>query len=593
MRKLLPRFLALLSIFFVYGCGNSENFVFTNTNNGPFPGVPAQLAFVQNPAQTTDTDFSTPPVVEVQDAFGDRVPGATNTITVSLVNPGPTTLNGQTTRDAVDGQAVFTGLSVDMPGTYTLTCSAPNLQGDESATFTVTPRLGLFSLSKVQGAGMGGSTQLIQLNPETGEYSGSLGFLESPGTVAFVDLECLPDGTVYAAGFDGSGNSDLVLVNMNDPSNSTKVFDITGADNLFSLAYDANNQIMYAIGEETDMADEGLYTLDLSTGVATAAPNTLGNPREGGYGLAFDDSTNTLFFTDGDSLYTIDTTTGIATVVAGGDTIGIGGSTGRDAIRGLDFNPNTNQLFGVSRGGAVEDTGAASKAGIINTSTGTSTQTGFSPHCSGLAFCQDPAVTAGPARQTGYIVSAITQAFEDISTTGAALGLSDDGESDQALGFTFNFDGTDYTEIEINDNGYASFVDTSGNTFPELLPTTELDDDTLLVFWDNLDGADPTPNGDIYVETLGTAPNQRFVVQWNINHNAGFAGTINCQLVLYEGTNVIEYHYDDVTFGNDMHDAGQGAVVGIQTNSTTADIWSIFQPVITNTTAIRFTPPTP
>jgi hypothetical protein len=588
MKRLFPVILTIFTFFFL-GCGNSDDFVFTNTNIAQ-AGVPAQLAFVQNPAQTTNTDFSTPPIVEVQDAFGNRVPGATNTITVSLVNPGTAVLNGQTTRDAIDGQATFTGLSVSEAGTFTLTCTAQNLASANSATFTVTPSLALYSIASVQGDG--DPAQLIQLDPATGEYVGTLGFLESAGTMNFFDLECLPDGTVYALGGGGGSGSDLVLVNMNDPSSSTKAFDITGVDRLFSMAYDANSQTMYATCEQTNGgSDFSLCTIDLTTGVATPAANLftlIGN----GYGLAFDDSTNMLYLASDNDLASVDTATGIDTTIGGGGTIGIVQGSGNVGIKGLDFNPNTNQLFGVSRGGAgYSDTVAL--AGSISTLNGTSIETGFSPNCAGISFCENPTIpAAGPARQTGYTVSGITQAFEDITGTGSALGFADDDNSLESIGFTFNFDGSDYTMIDINSNGTASFTGSSTDFEAELMPTDFIPGPSLAVFWDDLD---PSNSGDVYVQTLGTAPNRRFVIQWaQVFHNDTTpTGGIDAEIVLYETSNVIEFHYADVTFGDPEFDGGKSAAVGIQTSTTRADVWSIFQAALTDTTAIRFAPPAP
>ena len=591
MKRHITAILAAFALLLV-GCGNSENFVFTNTNgnvnpNPTQPGVATQLAFVQNPAQTTNTDFSTPPIVEVQDAFGNRVPGATNTITVSLVNPGTATLNGQTTRDAVDGQAVFTGLSVDQEGTFTLTCSSPGLTGDNSATFTVTPSLALYALAQIPGNNGANPIQLIQLNPTTGEYVGTLGFPDSTNTTTLQDLECLPNGTLYAVGADASDDSYLVEVNLSNPAASTELGEITGVDFIYSLAYDSNNDILYGIAEPIGGGLSTLCTIDTTTFVATPAPNDLGAavPDDSGLGLAFDDSTSTLFHTDSDSLFIVDTTTGVATEVGGGATIGLAGATG---IRGLDFNPTTNQLFGASRGFSGYS-GNLSFSGTINTTTGSSITTGFTPAVSGLTFCENSGVfTAGPARQTGYTVSAITQAFEDITATGTALGFTDDDNSNQAIGFTFNFNGTDYTNIDINSNGTASFNGSSSDFEAELLPSDFIPGETLCVFWDDLD---PSQGGDVFVETLGTAPNRRFVIQWaQVFHNSTAANGIDAEIILYEGTNVVEFHYADVIFGDAEFDNGKSASVGIQTSVSTGDVWSVFQAVLTDTTAIRFTP---
>jgi hypothetical protein len=585
MKRILPSFLAILTTLFVLGCGDSDNFVFTNTNNvNPgVPGVPTQLAFVQNPAQTT-TPFVTDPIVEVRDAFGNRVAGATNTITVSLVNPGTAVLNGVTTRDAVDGQAAFTGLSVSEQGTFTLTCESQGLASATSPSFTVDPPQGLalYSLATPRGTMGNSPSQLIQLDATTGEYAGTLGFLEVGG-YTFHELECLPDGTVYAIG-DSGPVTNLIQVNMSDPTASTDLGVITGTDFVISLAYDSTDQVLYAIAE--DGMGISLFTIDPATRVATQAPNSLNGNF--GLGLAYDETTDTLFYSDSDNLYSIDPTTGIDTQVGLG-TVGIAGNFGMRGIRGLDYNPTTNELFGVSRGGAVG--GAGSLAGTINTSNGTSVETGFSPQSNGLTFCENATVPAAtPARQTGYGVSSITQAFEDISGTGSALGLGDNDSSTEAIGFTFNFNGSDFTNVVVDSNGYVSFTGSSNENVPRLLPTGTLQNNTLCLLWDDLD---PSLLGEVYVQTLGSAPNRRLVIQYdNVKHNLSTLG-ITAEIILYEGTNIVEFHYSDVSFNEVDKDNGLSALVGIQTDDTHADVWSAFQGILTDTTAIRFSPPAP
>lgn len=116
----------------------------TGLSNGisaPFDLIkltPQQLAIILEPQDVERTigfDIS----VEVQTAGGQKVPGATNTVTVSLqTNPGSATLSGITTVNAIDGVATFTGLSLNQIALgYRLQVTSPGLTLDLSQFFDV------------------------------------------------------------------------------------------------------------------------------------------------------------------------------------------------------------------------------------------------------------------------------------------------------------------------------------------------------------------------------------------------------------------------------------------------------------------------
>jgi hypothetical protein len=79
-------------------------------------------------------------VVRAVDATGALAPAFTGAVTVALGAGAPAgaLLSGPTTVNAVAGVATFTGLTLNVPGTYTLGVSAPSLTGTTTGTFTVT-----------------------------------------------------------------------------------------------------------------------------------------------------------------------------------------------------------------------------------------------------------------------------------------------------------------------------------------------------------------------------------------------------------------------------------------------------------------------
>ncbi len=116
-------------------------------------GAAAKLAFAQQPSNAAMASAIAPPItVAIQDAGGNTIPGATNTVTMAFgSNPTGATLGGTTSQAAVNGLATFNNLTVDKAGTYTLTASTigPVLTPATSGNFTITTTAMAGSASKL------------------------------------------------------------------------------------------------------------------------------------------------------------------------------------------------------------------------------------------------------------------------------------------------------------------------------------------------------------------------------------------------------------------------------------------------------------
>jgi hypothetical protein len=105
--------------------------------------VATKLAFSTQPgtSNTTGTVFGTAPVVSVEDAGGNTVTAANNSITLVITGGTGTSgavLSGTATVNAVNGVATFSGLSINLAGTgYTLTATASGLTSTTSNAINV------------------------------------------------------------------------------------------------------------------------------------------------------------------------------------------------------------------------------------------------------------------------------------------------------------------------------------------------------------------------------------------------------------------------------------------------------------------------
>ena len=159
--------------------------------------------------------------VQLQDAFGNRVSSAMDTVTLAIdANPASGALSGTVSVDAVGGTAVFNDLSIDTVGAgYTLRATSGALTaavsdpfnlvahrlvfetqpatadaGATMATITVEARDGT---GAVDASFAGDVTIAIGDNPAAGSLSGTLTVTISSGAASFSDLSIDQPGQGY------------------------------------------------------------------------------------------------------------------------------------------------------------------------------------------------------------------------------------------------------------------------------------------------------------------------------------------------------------------------------------------------------------
>jgi hypothetical protein len=103
----------------------------------PVASVAAKLVFLQQPSNTVEGAIMAPAVrVALEDAGGNVVTSANNPVTLALT--GGSGLTGTLTITPLDGVGTFSSLTLNTPGTYTLTASSPALASEVSTQFTIT-----------------------------------------------------------------------------------------------------------------------------------------------------------------------------------------------------------------------------------------------------------------------------------------------------------------------------------------------------------------------------------------------------------------------------------------------------------------------
>ena len=133
--------------------------------------------------------------------------------------------------------------------------------------------------------------------------------------------------------------------------------------------------------------------------------------------------------------------------------------------------------------------------------------------------------------------TAITSGWDDTVTTNTI-----------PIGFTFNFNGTNYTNCSINSNGYITFgATTSANNL-----YTPISDNTGYNGAISGFGVDLRDNNtrDIIYTTTGAAPNRVFTVQWREARRFAEGGNLDFQIKLFETSNRIDIVYANFGLNN-------------------------------------------
>jgi len=151
---------------------------------------------------------------------------------------------------------------------------------------------------------------------------------------------------------------------------------------------------------------------------------------------------------------------------------------------------------------------------------------------------------------TAYNFSQTTSTYTPITggtVLGTGTGVDDNNYTAQPIGFTFNYDGVDYTSLGVNSNGFIWFGATApaANNYNAISTAAPSGSRIIAALSGDLQGL---ASGEIRRQTIGTAPNRICVIQWsNFRHWNATGDNYNFQIRLYETSNRIEIHYGSFT----------------------------------------------
>jgi hypothetical protein len=220
-----------------------------------------------------------------------------------------------------------------------------------------------------------------------------------------------------------------------------------------------------------------------------------------------------------------------------------------------------------------------------------------------LAAALALAATALPAAGATYQQRAETFSWVDANRhtqvawtsasqcTGGGSSLDDDITAELPIGFDFEFGSAKYTTLRVMTNGRLQFNNrfcgygtqtASPRTYPYPYPNANLTRTMRIYGADLIDG----PGTRITHQTVGSAPNRRFVVTWDKAREWDSSGSqFTLQIVLEEGGDFV------YQFGKSLNKSGGRAQIGWQLTTSDYDVVSHAGVDSLEGTAIRFYKP--
>lgn len=192
---------------------------------------------------------------------------------------------------------------------------------------------------------------------------------------------------------------------------------------------------------------------------------------------------------------------------------------------------------------------------------------------------------SSPEPDNFYAFEVVPYEWGDASD-GVYLEMGDDDYTSVAIGFPFQFYGITYSGLKISSNGYLTFGYVGDEYVNQPIPMPGEPSNLIAPFWDDLV---PSMGNGVFYKLIGTAPNRKFVVQWDDVFHYSTAEGITFQAILYEGTHEMVFQYRDVNFGDPRYDNGNSATVGVENSSgKLGTLYSYKSPCLSSAYALRF-----
>jgi len=155
----------------------------------------------------------------------------------------------------------------------------------------------------------------------------------------------------------------------------------------------------------------------------------------------------------------------------------------------------------------------------------------------------------------------------------------DDASTPVTLPFSFPYYGQNHTVANVSTNGNLNFVAPSTVFTNVAIPATAAPNGAVYAFWDDL--VVDSPTGTVRTETLGTAPNRSFVVEWrNVRFVGDTTRRVDFEIILRENGQILAQYRN---IADDGRERGNSATLGIENHTGTVAFQYAFNEAVIDT----------
>lgn len=183
------------------------------------------------------------------------------------------------------------------------------------------------------------------------------------------------------------------------------------------------------------------------------------------------------------------------------------------------------------------------------------------------------------------------QEFAYRTVEGEGLEALDDWNASIEVPFPVHFAGDEsgFEVLNLSSNGVMSFTDYTEFSYDNsALPVAAIKS-LIAPYWDDLNPEAIDSNGDIFVGTIGEAPNREFVIEYRNVAHYGSEGEISFQVVFFENSSDILFNYQDTELGAEEFSHGGSATIGVQLGEDRFTQVGYDQGILGSGKSIRFT----
>ena len=238
-----------------------------------------------------------------------------------------------------------------------------------------------------------------------------------------------------------------------------------------------------------------------------------------------------------------------------------------DIIYGIVTGNGSGATVGVQRANGTTWTEFECQAGGL----APGLQLIFQPFpCGGATFTPSstPQPTSTPTPPTNCGPSADYAVSQGTASITSGVNLVPGSQCDDCmvsipLPFAYSLYTGSFASVNASSNGNLQFTSNNTAFLNACLPATSMND-LIAPHWDDLYLSDPTLGEGIYTDTIGTAPNRVFIIEWRAEYFDPPGVLLNFEVLLYEGQSRFDIIYGNIPYGGGPHDTDLGATVGVQ-----------------------------